>query len=231
MMLGEDWGSAEFRAGFRLGETTILERIYWSHVAAIDRLLAHGFSTRSNSAVIRGPQTRRERRDLLHEVFVRAFSASARAAFDGTRSFAPYLYSIARHVLVDWHRRAGREIPTDEVELHHVPAESESEPPHWTNPVTVRLVEEFVRSLGEPLRELHRLRYVLGRPQEEVATALGISRQTVRTLEARLKSDLRQALRQAGHIKPEPDIIPLTPRQPSVPASAPTSYRHRENRR
>ena len=55
--------------------------------------------------------------DLVQEVFMRAFSREGRQAYDGLRDYGPYLFAIARNVLVDWARVRGREIPSPWLEL------------------------------------------------------------------------------------------------------------------
>lgn len=46
---------------------------------------------------------------LVQNTFVRAFSPSARAAYDGLRPFGSYLVTIARNLLIDEARARNRE--------------------------------------------------------------------------------------------------------------------------
>jgi RNA polymerase sigma-70 factor (ECF subfamily) len=138
--------------------------------------------------------------DLVQEVFVRAFSAKSRCAYDGLREYGPYLYAIARNVLIDWARVRGREIPSPwteiEAAMEMTPVLEDTEP--WAEPVTVRVVEEYLGALPEDLREVHRLRHDEGLSQEQAAERLGVGRQTLRTLERRLRDGLAAALDAAG---------------------------------
>jgi DNA-directed RNA polymerase specialized sigma24 family protein len=67
------------------------------------------------------------------QTFAKAFSAGARQRYDGTRCYTPYVLAIARNCLVDWLRRAGRELPAgQDLDLLFDPArdcEGESEFP------------------------------------------------------------------------------------------------------
>ena len=49
--------------------------------------------------------------------------------------------------------------------------------------------------LADDLKRLHQARYVEGLSQREAAERLGISRQTLRTLEGKLRDGLRDRLR------------------------------------
>ena len=193
-----DWQSPEFCERFRQGDARVLEEIYWAYVDVIEHLLAVGFFVKGRQIAVPGVGNPDQRDDLLQEVFVKAFGETARRNFDATRDFRAYLLSIARHVLVDEHRRAGRPHVPYDADLDEVyggptpPSEQE-----WMSPELLEVVERYVASLTSPLRELHHARYALGRSQREAADDLGLSRQNVRTMEDRLKAGLRWALQQA----------------------------------
>jgi len=65
-------------------------------------------------------------------------------------------------------------------------------------PAVVAVADAYVQSLPDELRRIHHQRFVVGSPQRQAAEALGISRQTLRTLEKRLVIGLRRRLREAG---------------------------------
>jgi DNA-directed RNA polymerase specialized sigma24 family protein len=56
------------------------------------------------------------------------------------------------------------------------------------------VVEEYLAALPRDLRRVHELRYEQGYSQEKAAEALGVGRQTLRTLEVRLRDGLAVAL-------------------------------------
>jgi RNA polymerase sigma-70 factor (ECF subfamily) len=62
----------------------------------------------------------------------------------------------------------------------------------------VAVVSAYLASLPEELRRVHHQRFVLATPQRQAAEALGISRQSLRTLEKKLMAGLRERLRAAG---------------------------------
>jgi RNA polymerase sigma-70 factor (ECF subfamily) len=185
---------------FREGRRAALEQVYWAYVSKVEGIIRFGF-VRSDHVAIGGVgNAGPELRDLVQEVFARAFAPDARRAYDGLRPFAPYLFAIARNVLADWRRRSGREVPTEwqslEAAVNGLPQEElpQEELPAYADEATVAVVERFLRELPPELRDLHHQRLTLGLSQRDAADALGISRQNLRTLEDRLRSMLRQTL-------------------------------------
>jgi RNA polymerase sigma-70 factor (ECF subfamily) len=184
----------ELLAGFREGARQALERLYWQHVASIELLVQAGLrrSQQFSPANLA---------DLVQEVFAKAFSKKARLAYDGERDFGPYLRQLARNTLIDWLRVRGREMTLD-FDLDEL-----AEPPHSTSDAEtalfpahlVALTQRFVQDLPPELRGVHERRFLAAESQERAAEALGISRQTLRTLERRLVDGLRRQIRQAEH--------------------------------
>lgn len=90
---------------FRDGERAALERVYREHVALVRSSVRAGLyrTGRLSSSNLA---------DIVQETFVKAFSRTGRQGYDGTRAYAPYILAIARNCLIDWLRRARREVPT-----------------------------------------------------------------------------------------------------------------------
>ena len=182
---------------FREGRREALERVYWAYIDKVERIIRFGF-VRGDSVMLSGVgNVGSDLRDLVQETFTKAFAPDARRAYDGIRPFSPYLYAISRHVLADWGRRSGREVPTEwpsiEAALEAEAAGPEETPP-YADDRTVAIVERFIGELPEDLRALHELRSIAGRSQREAAEALGITRQVLRTREGRLRDMLRERL-------------------------------------
>ena len=191
-----DWRSEEFRNGFRRGDTAVLECLYWEHIDLVEQVLARGFVTRDGRNVP-GVEDEEPRGDLMQEVFLKAFSVTTRATFDPAYDFRRYLLAIGRNVLVDFHRRSGRQPVTVDPAGDLGEALDATTEPEWCAPALVGVVEGYVAALVSPLREVHELRFVRGKSQRDAARALGVSRQNLRTFEARLKDGLRRALWEA----------------------------------
>lgn len=179
----------ELLASFRAGRPEALERIYLENAGAIralvqTRLRRSGHFSPANAA------------DLVQEVFTKAFSERARLAYDGERAYGPFLRQLASNTLIDWLRIQGREIAgtldVDSLAEAHLAADASVT--RFPSEV-IALTRRFVHELPPELRRVHERRFLAAESQGAAAQALGISRQTLRTLERRLLAQLRRQLR------------------------------------
>ena len=186
-------GRPDFLRRFRAGEQAALEEVYWAYVERVEAIVRSGFVRVGGAAA-------HEVRDVVHETFVRAFAESGRLGFDGLREYGPFLSTIARHALADWWRRTSRQLPVADIEAFVEAAQQADVPPEgpgsWNQDgALVAAVEEYLAGLPPDLQGAHGELYVLGRSQRQAAEALGITRQTLRTLDKRLRRGLAVALR------------------------------------
>jgi RNA polymerase sigma-70 factor (ECF subfamily) len=184
----------ELLAAFREGRRDALERVYRAYVRAVDRALRALAATSGQPAMSQPGMID----DLLQEVFVRAFSSTARRGYDGVRDFGPYLLTIARNCFVDAVRSCGRERVTSPEEFAFVPDADLPEPDVAWDPKVRAVLTDYVRELAPQLEEVYWQRFVLGRSQAEASSALGLSRGAIRIREDRLRHGLRKALVRAG---------------------------------
>jgi RNA polymerase sigma-70 factor (ECF subfamily) len=184
---------------FRTGERAVVEEVYWVYLSLVDKIVRHGF--RKNGAAETAPVPTSEIADAVQEIFARAFRENARLAYDGIRDYGPFLATIARNVVADWGRRRGHSVVEIPIDLD---ALTSSDDRGWAEEEVMLLVDGYVMALPPALRRVHEQRYVLGQSQTETARTLGVSRQQLRTLEARLRRGLARALRRAdlaGRVK------------------------------
>jgi len=177
---------------FRGGERGALEEIYWTYVDRVTAVVRYGMR---GAGLVRCPPEQVS--DLVHDVFARAFAPPARIGFDGLRDYGPYLSTLARNLLADWARRQGREIPTDAPELDAL-AEPAAAEEAGSDPELSALVRRYLGELSPELRAFQEARFEQGLSQAATATALGLTRQTVRTLEQRLRKGLQRTIKRAG---------------------------------
>jgi RNA polymerase sigma-70 factor (ECF subfamily) len=178
--------------GFRAGERAVVEEVYWAYLSLVEKIVRHGFRKTVAREASTVPTS--DIADAVQEVFARAFREKARDAYDGIREYGPFLTTIARNVVADWGRRRGRavvEIPIDPDEL------ALFDDRVWAEDAVMQIVDGYVAALPASLRRVHEQRYVIGQSQADTAQTLGMTRQQVRTLEAKLRSGLARALRQA----------------------------------
>jgi RNA polymerase sigma-70 factor (ECF subfamily) len=189
-------GRPDRLAGFRAGQREVLEELYLAYFEQVEQIIRHGYFKQSDGRRVIGVRAS-EVMDLVQEVFTRAFRESARRSFDGAREYGPFLYAIARNALSDWGREARRGEFVSTEELAEV-ADAEFAPDtRWADEAVMRVVEEYVAALPQPLKGVHEQRYVRGLSQVAAAEALGLSRQQLRTLEQKLRDGLDGALRRA----------------------------------
>lgn len=174
-----------------------MEAVYWTYVPRIESIVRHGFSVVRKGTYVRGSNGQ-EIRDLVQEVFARAFSQRSRIGYDGLREYGPYICRIARNVLADWARHSGRELMVDEIETDLAVNAPDDRQVPWAEEAVMRVTESYLSLLPPELVAVHQMRYVRNLPQHAAAKLLGLSRQQLRTLEARLRSGLAAALRHAG---------------------------------
>jgi RNA polymerase sigma-70 factor (ECF subfamily) len=210
-------GKPELLVAFRRGEQSALETVYWAYVDGVTRTVQavmNGFGTASAGTIQLG---KTELGDLVHEVFVRAFSPESRQRYDGKRPYGPYLGQIARNVVVDHWRLARRHVAIDIAPLlEALSLETNvtgNAPERWADPQTIAVVERYLAALEPDVRRVHEALYVQGLSQREAAAALGLGRQAVRGIEARLREGLRGELKRTGEL---PDERALTTHAPSA---------------
>jgi RNA polymerase sigma-70 factor, ECF subfamily len=189
------WGSDPgLLEAFRRGEHSVLEQVYRAYAPSVARYLERSRAGRSGVLDVAAAQ---------QESFARAFSPRAREAYDGRRPYAAWLRAVARSAAVAVLRRGGRLaercVPLEQVEEGAGwEAEGESPEEHVLREEGRTLVRRFLAGLGAQERSLLELRFMEGLSQREAGEELGLSRQEVRTREARLRQELGRYLSAAG---------------------------------
>jgi RNA polymerase sigma-70 factor (ECF subfamily) len=185
---------------FRRGERAALERVFRSYAPLVTWALRRGMSGTGGGARVfltdRGLED-----DLLQEVFLRLLTPAARDRYDGLRPFSALVYTVTRNALIDHMRKnAGRDRVTDPLDQDVTTAQNWR--PGAPIPDEVALSQEeqrgvagFIAGLHDQERHYFALRYQQGASQQQAADGMGISRQTVRTLERRIHDQVRAFLR------------------------------------
>lgn len=194
---------------FRRGDRAALATVYYHYVDDIAAVVRHGFSIPTSGIRVRGAADEQTERDLVQEVFVRAFGVRARDSYDGVRPYGAYLRRIAKNLLIDRARAVDHTIPLDDAdgELVIEPEAIENDA-EWNE--QRRVTTAYIAALAPELQKLVRLRFEEEMSQDQTAEALGVSRRRVRTLEARIQRGLRKALRRAGlwqKDRPQPALL------------------------
>jgi RNA polymerase sigma factor (sigma-70 family) len=183
----------ELLAAFAAGRREVLDEVYRVYRPAVDaylRMLVAGSSYSPARGIVVA--------DLRQEVFLRAFSPQARAAYDPERRYAPYLMRIARNCFIDELRSFRQELRLSRFGEGLGSEAVESEGIEAGDPGLAAIVQRYLIGLPPELRAVYDRRYVCDESQMSACEALGLSRRRLRTAEERLKRGLRRELVLSG---------------------------------
>jgi RNA polymerase sigma-70 factor (ECF subfamily) len=139
---------------------------------------------------LRITRSRVDAEDVAQEAFVRAWNALP--GFRGEATFGTWLHSIVARRAIDraelLRRRRGREAAMDAA------PEAEAPPPGAArDPLLARRLESMMSTLSAPQRAVVSLFYGEDRSVEDIAAALSMNENTVKTHLARARTELRAA--------------------------------------
>jgi RNA polymerase sigma-70 factor (ECF subfamily) len=189
---------------FRAGERWAFDSVYRHYVPLVRRVIAAALRRSQGGRVgrheKRGGYDRGDLPDLVQEVFARVFSPAVRRRFEG-HDLKPYLMGIATYVVMEFGRVRDKYVLTDVDSLAARVTTGDASTLHGDgdgdgvgvgDPATAELVTSYIAGLDADLRAVHDLLYVRGLSQRAAAEALGVGRQTVRTLESKLRGGLQR---------------------------------------
>jgi RNA polymerase sigma factor (sigma-70 family) len=197
MVLGE----RDLLERFRAGDEEALETVYLACVARVTRIADAVLRTRNTNRAGGKGEVAIGLADVVQEVFVKVFAPNARARFDSSRPFDPYIAQITRNVAIDHYRQMIRYVPCDTNDLiDEIPPELDMDTAvdDRSEAATLALVNRYLASLDDETLRVHEAIYVKGMSQRDAAQMLGLGRQVVRTVEARLRTGLRRELARAA---------------------------------
>lgn len=133
--------------------------------------------------------------DIVQDTFVKAYRHLA--TFDCERRFAAWLVTIARNLLIDSRRKAGRNIASTElvtdVLLADSTREEQAQPPEiLIRRERFRKIVRMIQELPEELRTPFLLRVVNELPYQEIAEVLTLPLQTVKNRIFKARGLLRE---------------------------------------
>jgi RNA polymerase sigma factor (sigma-70 family) len=186
--------------GFRAGDTGVLARIYRYYLGHVRGAIRAAIARRR-------PGTAFNLDDLVQEVFARAFTASARQGYDGVRPYGPYLSAISRNIVAAQAQQVGREVVADPERMVSLASDPASDLTQ-SEARTCAQLARLVGGLPPDLRAVYAIRFEAGQSQRDACTALGVTRQSLRTLERKLVDGMRRRL---GDDPPDYLMAPAIP--------------------
>jgi RNA polymerase sigma factor (sigma-70 family) len=176
-------------AAFKRGDRGALERVfrfYAPHVARFVR--AQRFPEHDVESVV-------------HEVFVKAFAAPARASWDGVRPFGAWLTTMTRNWLID-HARKHKRVLLLAPEDMPVRADDKASPERAAeHGVLVQVLDGFRAGLSVDEAALFDTRFAQEQSIRAAAHTLGWSEIRARKYDTALRSRLLECLRAAGFLQ------------------------------
>lgn len=188
---------------FRAGDGHALERVFRVYSPLVFQVVARGARLADGTRVYLSDASQVD--DVVQDTFVRLLGPSSRERYDGLRPYGALVRVVARNTLVDHLRKAGRvkdrEVAVDDPQ-DVAASEVESGPPSpeaaLVTAERARMADELLAALTEEQRALAKVRFEDGLSQRDAADVLGISRQTIRTLEEKLMERARAFLKKKG---------------------------------
>lgn len=135
--------------------------------------------------------------EVAQDAFVRAWRALP--SFRGEAAFGTWLFRIVTHVALDRRaelaRRRAREVAVDDAILDAAAGDPGPGADAGEDRVTARVRLELLAGLSEAQRTAVTLHYLEDRPVLEVAQAMGVPENTVKTHLSRARAAMRDAFR------------------------------------
>lgn len=206
---------------FRRGDRAALGVVFDHYASDVANMLQSGFSFSMGTRSCRFMGFRRQFDvdDMLHEVFLRAFSERARTGYDGLRPYKQYLLAIARNVVVDSFRSKQATFeqyvmaqPEISEEIAAEPSENSAELLEGTvgasgdpgrdveHAELAGLLTEFRASLQPDENAVFRLRFQEAKSLADVERLAGLSPSVVKTMERKLRERLLHLIWSAGYL-------------------------------
>lgn len=194
------------REAFRRGDEAALRDVYREYAGPLFGFLSRGFSFQSAGRSFSFPGFREpwELENAVQDVFVRAFSANARASYDGLRPYRTYLFTIARNVVIDGLRKRRHALVPlddgdDETEGRRLDGDDGADPEDEAIQRELAAhVAAFVETLTAEERRLFEARFREGGSVEACADRLGASEFWVKRHEKRLRKRFFAWMRDRG---------------------------------
>ena|SRR5690349_8721184 len=173
--LGQQTSGAQIAAllaSIRLGDSVAVDELFTLLYRDL-RQMAHGRLRRS------GPLTLLDTTGLVHEAYLRLFSAGSLEAQDRAQ-FMAYAARVMRSVVVDFvRRRAAERRGGDVVHVELNEAEAGISDPREREIMRIEEALQELAAIDERLVRVVEMRYFAGMTEEQVADALAMSRRSV----------------------------------------------------
>jgi RNA polymerase sigma-70 factor, ECF subfamily len=182
-------GDRAWAAAFKRGERDALERVFFSYADGVARQIR---ATRLREHDVEA---------VVHEVFLKAFSESARLSWDGLRPFGAWLNTMTRNLLIDRARKERRLQFRDPDDMPTV-IDDGPDPSSHLDALELRdVLTSFRTTLSAEDASLFHTRFERQQSIAQTAALLQWSEIRVRKSDTALRARLLHALRAAGFFR------------------------------
>lgn len=183
-----------------MNEDQLRELLMQNPAAGLEAAISqYGTSVRWIVKKIVGTNKQQDIEECVSDTFVRLWQGIGQFDADKGTSLKSYLFGIARHTALDYRRkslRLGELVPMEEAELS-VSVDFEE---NMARSINSRLLQETIRELPPPDKEIFVSRYFMGERVTDIAQRLGLSQKAVENKLYRGKKGLKNALMERGII-------------------------------
>ena len=197
------------REAFWRGDRDALTEVYREYSSGLFSLITRGFSfeSKGQQVLFKGYNQPWDLENAAQEVFLRAFSSSARQSYDGIRPYRNYLYTIAKNLVIDTFRAADRKsISLDqflemdrEGDLLQFESTQRSPEEQTAEQELQNVVTEFVSGLSDEDRGVFEVRFRDGLSVEMAAKKLGSTEHKIKKGEKLIKKKFFLKMQESGY--------------------------------
>lgn len=194
---------------FKRGENVALTRVYKAYLPDIFNFLKNGFAfnSKGNRYFFKGYREPWHLENAMQDIFSRAFSQSARDAYDGIRPYRNYLFRIARNTVMDAFRDQKKDL-LNISDLEPALDNTVSDHPDAADPETLLFekqlaeqVQQFTDQLPQELVAFFNARFNQGESVEGCAKRFGWSEHRVKREEKQIKKRFFCWLQERGYFR------------------------------
>ncbi len=197
------------REAFWRGDRDALAEVYQEYSSGLFSLLTRGFSfeSKGQQVLFKGYNEPWELENSVQEVFIRAFSQSARQSYDGIRPYRNYLYTIAKNLVIDTFRSADHKalsldqfLEMDrEGDLLQLDSGQGSPEEQAAEQELQKVVSDFLAALSDEDRGVFEARFRDGMSVEMAAKKLGTTEHKIKKGEKLIKKKFFLKMQESGY--------------------------------
>ncbi|MBN2802264.1 MAG: sigma-70 family RNA polymerase sigma factor [Deltaproteobacteria bacterium] len=188
----------ELLTKFKSGNPEAMTTVYRHYVGYVESIIANGFYIHDGKTRIWGNDNMETVKELVQDIFIKAFSENARTSYDGIRPYKTFLKNITKNVAIDRSRKNRKDALnySDKSKDSPIPEEtveaSEDENIYWKTCASEAQI--YMQSLSDTEKQFVNLRYVQELPQRDIAKQMQITRWKVRSMENKIEKGLKKHL-------------------------------------